>query len=119
MTLYGLPVVSGRKVAYGSIEPELARELFIRRALVEGDWDTRHAFFHANYERLEEVEELEHRARRRDIRAGDEALFAFYDERIPADVVSAAHFDRWWRDARKQDPERLSFTRALLVDRAA
>jgi ATP-dependent helicase HrpA len=115
VTLYGLPIVSGRKVAYGRIDPILARELFIRRALVEGDWETRHAFFHANQERLEEVEALEHRARRRDIRAGDEALFAFYDERIPEEIVSAAHFDRWWRDARRAQPGLLDFTPELLV----
>ena len=88
VTLYGLPIVSGRKVAYGRIDPELARELFIRRALVEGDWETRHAFFARQPRRLAEVDELEQRARRRDILAGDEALFAFYDERIPAEIVS-------------------------------
>ena len=115
VTLYGLPIVSGRKVAYGRIDPELARELFIRRALVEGDWETRHPFFAANQRRLADVDELEQRARRRDIFAGDEALFAFYDARIPAEIVSAAHFDRWWRDARRAHPDLLDFTPELLV----
>ena len=104
VTLYGLPIVAGRAVAYGRIDPELSRELFIRRALVEGDWDTRHAFFHANRELLEEVGELEHRARRRDIVADDRALYDFYAARVPAEVVSGAHFDRWWRDAKRGRP---------------
>ncbi len=114
-TLYGLPIVAGRKVAYGAIDPELSRSLFIRRALVEGDWDTRHAFFAANRELLEEVEELEHRARRRDIVADDQALYDFYDARIPPDVVSGAHFDRWWKRERRREPALLDFTRADLV----
>ena len=114
-TLYGLPIVAGRKVAYGRIDPELSRSLFIRRALVEGDWDTRHAFFAANRELLDEVEELESRARRRDIRVDDQALYDFYDARIPADVVSGGHFDRWWREERQREPGRLTFTRADVV----
>ena len=115
VTLYGLPIVTGRTVQYGRIDPALSRELFIRRALVEGEWETRHAFWAANQELLEEVDALERRARRRDLRVSDEALFAFYDERIPADVVSGAHFDRWWRDARRADPDLLTYTRELLV----
>ncbi|MET0768411.1 MAG: ATP-dependent RNA helicase HrpA [Solirubrobacteraceae bacterium] len=116
VTLYGLPIVAGRAVAYGRIDPELSRELFIRRALVEGDWDTRHAFFHANRELLEEVGELEHRARRRDIVADDRALYDFYAARVPAEVVSGAHFDRWWRDAKRADPGLLTFTPEDVVD---
>ena len=118
-TLYGLPIVENRTVAYGPIDPPLARELFIRRALVEGDWDTRHEFFAENARLVEEVEALEHRARRRDILADDQAIFDFYDARIPADAVSAAHFDRWWRDERRADPARLRLTRELLVDAQA
>ena len=115
-TLFGLPVVAGRKVAYGAIDPVLSRELFIRCALVEGDWHTRHEFVAENARVLEELEELEHRARRRDILAGDEAIFAFYDARVPDDVVSVAHFDRWWKAARRADPALLTFPRDLLVD---
>ena len=115
VTLYGLPIVTGRTVAYGRIDPALSRELFIRRALVEGDWRTRHAFFEENRRRLEEVEALEDRARRRDLYAGDQALFEWLDERVPPEVVSGAHFDRWWRDARGEDPDRLTFPRDLLV----
>jgi ATP-dependent helicase HrpA len=114
-TLYGLPVVAGRKVAYGKIDPELSRSLFIRRALVEGDWEARHAFFAANRALLDEVEALEARARRRDILVDDQALYDFYDARIPADAVSGAHFDRWWKDERRRDPDRLTFTREDLV----
>ena len=119
VTLYGLPIVAGRAVAYGRIDPELSRELFIRRALVEGDWDTRHAFFHANRELLEEVGELEHRARRRDIVADDRALYDFYAARVPAEVVSGAHFDRWWRDAKRAEPDLLTFTPEDIVDAEA
>jgi ATP-dependent helicase HrpA len=116
VTLYGLPIVTDRTVQYGRIDPVLSRELFIRRALVEGEWETRHEFMAANARLVEEVEALEHRARRRDILAGDEARFAFFDARVPADVVSAAHFDRWWREERLQSPDLLTYTRDVLVD---
>ena len=112
VTLYGLPIVTDRKVQYGRIDPVLSRELFIRRALVEGEWETRHAFVAENRRLVEEVEALEHRARRRDILADDQALFEFFDARVPLDVVSAAGFDRWWRD---QPPDLLTYTRDVLV----
>ncbi|MDQ1614384.1 MAG: ATP-dependent helicase HrpA, partial [Actinomycetota bacterium] len=115
VTLYGVPVVASRRVAYGRIDAELSRELFIRHALVEGDWRTHHAFFRANRELLDEVEELEHRTRRRDILVDDEELFAFYDGRIPAEVVSGRHFDAWWKKARRETPDLLDFERAMLV----
>jgi len=115
VTLYGLPLVTGRRVHYGRIDPPLARELFLRHALVEGDWETRHEFFHANRRLLAEVAELEQRARRRDIVVDDETLYAFYDARIPADVVSARHFDAWWKKARQADPALLTLTREQLV----
>ncbi len=110
--LYGLPIVAKRKVNYGRIDPVMSREMFIRHALIEGDWDTHHRFFHENRELLEEVEELEHRARRRDIRVDDETLFDFYDQRIPPEVVSGRHFDSWWKRAPK---DLLTFPRDLLV----
>jgi ATP-dependent helicase HrpA len=119
VTLYGLPIVAQRKVNYGRIDAKLSRELFIRRALVEGDWDTRHEFFHANRALLDEVEELEHRARRRDILVDDETLFDFYDQRVGADVVSARHFDSWWKKVRRTDPDLLSFEKSMLVNEAA
>jgi ATP-dependent helicase HrpA len=91
VTLFGVPIVTQRKVNYGRIDPELSRELFIRHALVEGEWETRHEFFHHNRALLTEVERLEDRARRRDIRVGDAVLFDFYDHRLGAEVVSARH----------------------------
>ncbi len=97
VTLYGVPIVAQRKVNYGRIDPETSRELFIRNALVEGDWRTHHKFFPDNRKLLTEVEELEHRARRRDILVDDETLFDFYDQRVPEHVVSGAHFDSWWK----------------------
>jgi ATP-dependent helicase HrpA len=114
-TLYGLPVVAGRRVAYGPIDPELSRELFIRHALVAGEWNTRHRFADANERFLAELDELEHRVRRRDLVPGEEAIFAFYDERVAECVVSAAHFDRWWKQARRSDPDLLTFTREGLL----
>ena len=102
VTLYGVPIVAQRKVNYGRIDPEASRELFIRNALVEGDWRTHHKFFADNRKLLTEVEELEHRARRRDILVDDETLFDFYDQRVPEHVVSGAHFDSWWKHKRHE-----------------
>jgi len=119
VTLYGVPLVVGRKVNYGRIDPELSRELFIPHALVEGDWDSHHDFLKANRRLLEEVEELENRARRRDIMVDDEALFDFYDQRVPADVVSARHFDSWWKKARAEQPELFTFSPEMLVNENA
>ena len=119
VTLYGLPLVAGRKVHFGRIDPVLSRELFLRHALVEGDWRTHHTFFHENRALLDEVEELEARARRRDILVDDQTLYAFYDARIPSDVVSARHFDTWWKRARRDDPDLLTFTKAMLVNTGA
>jgi ATP-dependent helicase HrpA len=109
VTLYGVPLVTDRKVSYGRIDPAAARELFIRHALVEGDWQTSHRFFTENRRLLAEAEELEHRVRRRGLVVGEEKLFAFYDARIPADVISAQHFDTWWKQARRADPALLTF----------
>ncbi len=113
--LYGVPIVAGRRVLFGTVDPEQARELFIRHALVEGDWTTHHAFFAENRRLLDEAEDLEARSRRRGLVVDDDTLFDFYDERIPADVVSARHFDQWWKTARRTQPDLLSFTRELLV----
>ncbi|MFV0457789.1 MAG: ATP-dependent RNA helicase HrpA [Actinomycetales bacterium] len=115
VTLYGVPIVADRIVGLGRIDPELARDLFIRQALVEGDWRTRHHFVRDNKATLERVADLEHRSRRRDIVVDDETIFAFYDARIPDTVVSGAHFDRWWRKARHRSPDLLTFTEDDLV----
>ncbi len=115
VTLYGLPLISGRKVNYGKIDPVLSRELFIRHALVEGDWQSRHAFLKNNRKLLNEIEDLEHKSRRRDILVDDETLFAFYDQRIGQEVVSARHFDQWWKNTGQQQPELLSFDKQMLI----
>jgi ATP-dependent helicase HrpA len=106
-------------VNYSQIDPVLSRELFIRNALVEGEWQTRHAFFKANLKLREEVEELEHKSRRRDILVDDETLFAFYDMRIPQDVVSARHFDSWWKLTSREQPELLNFAKEMLIKEGA
>jgi ATP-dependent helicase HrpA len=119
VTLFGVPIVAQRQVNYGPIDPPLARELFLRHALVEGDWETSHEFFARNRRLLAEVEELEHRARRRDILVDDHTLFDFYDQRIPDEVVSARHFDAWWKRARQDQPDLLDFERSMLIGDAA
>ena len=115
VTLFGVPLVVGRKVGYHTIEPELSRQLFIRHALVEGDWDSRHRFFKTNRALVDEVADLEHRARRRDILVDDESVFDFYDKRIPDFVVSGQHFDAWWKKARQRTPELLDLSTSELV----
>lgn len=122
VTLYGVPIIAQRKVNYGRIDPEASRELFIRNALVEGDWRTHHKFFADNRKLLTEVEELEHRARRRDILVDDETLYDFYDQRVPEHVVSGAHFDSWWKHKRTEEgrePELLDFERSMLINERA
>ncbi len=119
VTLYGVPLATDRLVTYGSVDPGAARELFIRHALVQGEWTTRHRFFAHNRALLEEVEELEHRARRRDIVVDEQTLFEFYDARVGEEVVSGAHFDTWWKRARQRRPELLTFDPAMLVNESA
>lgn len=112
--LYGIPIVPKRLVNYGTIDPVLSREIFIRSALVEGDWETKHAFFKQNRALLAEVEELEHKSRRRDILVDDEELFQFYDQRVGTEVVSGRHFDAWWKTASRNTPDLLSFEKEML-----
>ncbi|GHS85952.1 hypothetical protein AGMMS50218_04770 [Actinomycetota bacterium] len=113
--LYGVPIVAQRRVLYAKVDPEHARELFIRHALVEGGWTTHHQFFAENRRLLEEAQDLQARARRHDLVVDDDVLYEFYDERVPADVVSARHFDQWWKSARRTQPDLLTFTPELLV----
>jgi ATP-dependent helicase HrpA len=113
--LYGIPLVAGRRVLLAKVDPVQARELFVRHALVQGEWTTHHQFFDANRRLLEEAQGLEARARRRDLVVDDDALFDFYDERVPDEVVSARHFDTWWKGARRADPDLLTFTREVLL----
>jgi len=119
VTLYGLPIVAARQVNYGSIDPAAARDEFIQHALVEGDWQTHHAFFAGNQRAREEAGELEHKARRRGLVADDAAVFDFYDQRIPKTVTSARHFDTWWKKTRPADPGLLDLSLADLAGPAA
>lgn len=115
VTLYGLPIVASRPINYSKIDPLLCRELFIRHALVEGDWQTRHAFFRENLKLRTEVEELEHKSRRRDILVDDETMFTFYDQRIPQEIVSSRHFDKWWKEVQRDAPDLLNFEKSMLI----
>jgi ATP-dependent helicase HrpA len=119
VTLYGVPLVADRLVNYGRVDPALSRELFIRHALVHGEWHTRHRFFAKNRSLLDQAEELEHRARRRDLVVDEHTLFDFYDARVGADVVSGAHFDQWWKQERQQRPDLLDFDPAMLTHDSA
>ncbi|MEV6608927.1 ATP-dependent RNA helicase HrpA [Kutzneria sp. NPDC051319] len=119
VTLYGLPIVAARRINYGRIDPEVSRELFIRHALVEGEWRTSHQFFHHNRKLLDDVEKLEDRVRRRNIKVDDETLFDFYDKRVGAEVVSVRHFDTWWKKTRREDPELLTFDPDMLINDSA
>jgi len=107
VTLYGVPLVVQRKVQYGRIDPVVARDLFLRHALVERDWETHHAFFRDNLALLEQVEGLEARARRRDVVVDDQRLYDFYDARIPEHVVGAVELDAWWKQAKRDQPRLL------------
>ncbi|WP_445167668.1 ATP-dependent RNA helicase HrpA [Mycolicibacterium sp. Dal123E01] len=115
VTLYGLPLVPRRRVGYAAIDPEVSRELFIRHALVQGEWQTRHHFYADNARLREDLAELEERARRHDLLVGDDEIYAWYDNRIPEQVVSARHFDGWWKKQRHRTPELLTFTRDDLL----
>ena len=115
VTLYGLPLVGRRRVGYAAVDPVMARDLFIRHALVDADWHTRHRFFAENAALRAELAEMEERARRRDLVVDDDDIVAFYDTRIPAEVVSARHFDGWWKKQHHHTPDLLTMTRADLL----
>ncbi|EEG09080.1 ATP-dependent RNA helicase HrpA [Pseudogulbenkiania ferrooxidans] len=119
VTLYGLTLVPRRPVSYGRIAPEEARELFIRGALVAMEYASNAPWFQRNQQLIREVEQLEHKARRQDVLVDEDALFAFYAERIPAHVVDAASFEAWRKEAEQADPKRLFLTREELMRHAA
>ncbi|MCP4085310.1 MAG: ATP-dependent RNA helicase HrpA [Actinomycetia bacterium] len=110
VTMYGLPLATNRTVQLGRIDPELARWLFIVHALVGGEWDSHHDFVHRNHDQIEEAKELEARFRRGDLMIGHEALIAWFDERLPDDITSTRHFDRWWNRVRGDTPHRMELT---------
>ncbi|MCL2091071.1 MAG: ATP-dependent RNA helicase HrpA [Micrococcales bacterium] len=112
--LYGVPLVADRRVLLAKTDPTTAREMFVRHALVEGEWRTHHRFWVENRRLTEEVRGLEARTRR-GLLADDAVLFDFYDARLPDDIVSTRHFDRWWNQTRRDQPDRLTFTPELLL----
>ncbi len=114
-TLYGLVVYNGRRVSYGRVDPHEARNLFIRQALVEGEWETQWHFLPANLKLMRKVEELEHKSRRQDVLVDDELIFAFYDQHLPRDVYSGASFDKWFRAESRNQPELLRLSRDELM----
>jgi ATP-dependent helicase HrpA len=118
VSLYGLPLVTGRRVAYERVDRAGARALFLRHALVDGDWTTHHAFVVANQAAVAEVLDLEDRVRR-DLLVDDETLWRFFDRRVPQDITTARRFDRWWRDARLQDADLLTYRQEDLLEPGA
>lgn len=116
VTLYGVPIVDRRRVQLSRFDPAHARELFIRHALVDGEWDSPQAFDRANRQLRRELEQLEERTRRRDIVGDDEAVFEFYDQRVPQQVTSVRDFEGWWKEAQRTQPKLLTMRRADLLE---
>lgn len=119
VTLLGVPIVTGRRVFFGRIDPAAARQLFLRHALVDGDWEAHHGFIEANKETARRVEQLEIRARRRDLLADGDRAFEFFDERVPESVATTASFNQWWKGMRPLLPDFLTVTIDHLLDEAA
>jgi ATP-dependent helicase HrpA len=119
VTLFGVPIIEKRRIQFSRVDPSYARELFIRHALVEGDWESQQAFDRANRAFRKELEQIEERSRRRDLLTDDEAVFDFYNERIPRDVVSQRTFEGWWKTAKHDTPELLTMTLDALVPEGA
>lgn len=114
-TLFGVPIVVRRLCQYGQVDQKISREIFIRGALVEGQWRQQPDFLKANQALIDEVEELEHKSRRRDVRVDDEDLYQFYAARLPDDIVSVRHFNRWWKKVSQKDPHLLNFEKQMLM----
>ena len=115
-TLYGLPVVNGRQVHYGPMDPVLAREIFIRAALVQGEWDCRAPFFQHNRQLLEEIEDLAQRTRNARLEVDEQVVYDFFDAQVPEGIHNGAAFEKWRREAEKAQPKRLFLTREILMD---
>ena len=115
VTLYGLTIVAKRKVNYGPLDPELSREIFIRSALVEGEYTSQAAFFEHNRELFNEIERLEHKSRRLDLLVDEEQIYAFYDARIPEGIYSGKAFDKWRKQADRDNPKLLFLSREDLM----
>lgn len=118
VSLYGLDVVPKRRIGYAKVDPVESRQLFIRRALVEGDYDTKAPFIHHNQALLDTVEDMERKSRRRDLLVDEETLVAFYNERLPDSVVSGQHFETWWKALSAEEVRNLELTEADILQRA-
>jgi ATP-dependent helicase HrpA len=114
-TLYGVPVYSGRRVNYAKVDPPLAREIFIREALVAGQWEVKLPFLQHNAKLVREVEALEHKSRRQDVLVDEALIAAFYEQHVPAEATGGAAFERWYRAASKGEPRLLMLTREALM----
>ncbi|KHA76172.1 ATP-dependent helicase [Janthinobacterium lividum] len=114
-TLYGLVVYSQRRINYGNFNLPEAREIFIRDALVGGDFDTRAPFFAHNHKLIKDIENLEHKSRRLDVLVDDELIAAFYDKLLPADVCNGAGFEKWHKEATRENPKLLYLNREELM----
>jgi ATP-dependent helicase HrpA len=114
-TLYGIVVYSQRRINYAQHNPQEAREIFIRDALVGGDYETRSPFFAHNHKLIREIENLEHKSRRLDVLVDDQLIYAFYDNEIPGDVVNGAGFEKWYKDASRDNPKLLYLNREELM----
>ncbi|MBT9486129.1 MAG: ATP-dependent RNA helicase HrpA [Rubrivivax sp.] len=114
-TLYGIVVYNNRRVNFGTVDPVAAREIFIREALVQGDWETRLPFLAHNHKLIKQVEELEHKARRQDVLVDEDLIHGFYDRLLPADICSGPALERWYRDEVKRQPTLLQLTRDELM----
>jgi ATP-dependent helicase HrpA len=114
-TLYGIVIYNGRRTNYSRVDMAGAREIFIRQALVDGEWETPLPFLAANQKMVRQVEELEHKARRQDVLVDDELIYAYYDQQLPADVCSGYSFERWYREELKKQPKLLLLTREELM----
>ncbi len=114
-TLYGIVVYNNRRVNFGKVDPHAAREVFIREALVGGNWETKLPFLAANQKLIAKVEELEHKSRRQDVLVDDELIYAFYDQQLPPEVCSGHSFEAWYREESKKQPDLLKLTREELM----
>lgn len=114
-TLYGIVIYNNRRVNFGRVDPVAAREIFIREALVNGEWETRLPFLAHNQKQIAKVEELEHKSRRQDVLVDDELIYAYYDQHLPADVCSGATLEKWWREASRGQPRLLHLSREELM----
>ncbi|MGR6806533.1 ATP-dependent RNA helicase HrpA [Sphaerotilus natans] len=114
-TLYGIVIYNQRRVNFGNVDAVAAREIFIREALVGGEWETRLPFLAHNQKMIRQVEELEHKSRRQDVLVDEHLIFAYYDAQLPREVVSGASFERWYRQEQKSNPKLLHLTRDELM----